>query len=69
MEQKVTVTEVIKEFPTLYGIRRLTTAFRRVRRWNLSRASFIQPAQSRPVALVSILILSSHLRLSPTKFF
>jgi hypothetical protein len=46
-----------------YGTRRFITVFTQARHWPLSWASWIQFAQSIPVFLRSILMLSAYLRL------
>jgi hypothetical protein len=67
MEQRpsweLTVSQLVKKFPTFYGIRRLITAFTRARHLSLSWASSIQSMPPHTTPWRSILILSSHLRL------
>jgi hypothetical protein len=68
--QKVTGFQPIKWFPAFYGTRRIITAFTSARHLSLSWASSIQCIHSSPTSWISILILSSHLRLVlPNVFF
>jgi len=60
---KLTVTQLIKKFPALYGTRRFVTVFIGAHHWSLSRARWIQSTRSHHIPLKYILILSSHLRL------
>jgi hypothetical protein len=53
-----------KDFPLFYGTRRFTTVSTRVLYWSLSWARSIQSISSQTISLRSILILSTHLRLS-----
>jgi hypothetical protein len=53
-----------KEILRFYGIRRFITVFTTSRHWSLSWARWIQSTICHPISLRSILILSSHLRLS-----
>jgi hypothetical protein len=61
--QKLTVTQLLKIFPTVYGIWRFITVFTTTHHWFLSWARYIQSTSSHPISVTSILILSSHLRL------
>jgi len=51
-----------KKFPAFYRTRRFITKFTRVRHWSLSWARWTQSTPCHPISLISILILSSHLR-------
>jgi hypothetical protein len=53
-----------QEIPSLYVIRRFITVFGRACHWSLSWARWIWSAGSHPISLRSILMLSSHLRLT-----
>jgi hypothetical protein len=70
----LTVTQLVKKFPALYGTRRFITVVTTARHWFLSWARRIQSTYSRPFTLNSFLILPSHVRLglpsdlSPLKF-
>jgi len=59
--EKLTGFQLVRKFPTFYGIWRFITAFKSACHLSLSRASLIQSIPSYPTALRSILILSSHL--------
>jgi hypothetical protein len=61
--QKLTVTQLVKKFPTFYGTRRIITVFIRSRHWSLSWARWIQSTTFHHVFVRFILIVSSHLRL------
>jgi hypothetical protein len=56
--------ELVKKFPAFYGTRRLLTALTSARHLSLSWASPVQSSHPHPTSWRSILILSSHLRLS-----
>jgi hypothetical protein len=62
--QKLLVVQLLKNFPTFYGTRRLTTVFMRALHWCLSWARSIQSIPPHPISLWSILILNSHLHIS-----
>jgi hypothetical protein len=76
--EKLTVTQLVKKFPTFYGTRRFITVFTRTRQWSLSWARCNQTTISHPISRRPILILSSYLYLRlpsglffpvyPTKF-
>jgi hypothetical protein len=66
--EKLTVAQLVKEFPALYGNRSFITVFPRRRHWSLSWARWIQCAPSHPSSLRSILVLSSHLRPGPLEW-
>ena len=59
--EKLTSSQLVKKFPTLYGTRRFITAFTSASLLNLSWATSIQSMPSHPTSWRSILILSSHL--------
>ena len=56
--------QIVKKFPAFYGTRKFITAFTSARHLFLSWASSIQFIPSHPTSWKSILILSSHQRLS-----
>ena len=62
--EKLTSLQLVKKFPTLYGIRRFITAFTSACHLSLSWASSIQSIPPHPTFWRSILILSSHQCLS-----
>ena len=62
--KKLTGPQLVKKFPAFYGTRRFITAFTSARLLSPSSARQIQSISPHPTALRSILILSSHLRLS-----
>jgi hypothetical protein len=62
--EKVPIVQPFKKFPAFYGTRRFITVFTRAFHWSLSWARSIQSIPSHPNSLRSILILSTHLRLS-----
>jgi len=61
--EKLTVLQLVKNFPTFHGTRRFITALTSVRHLSLSRASPIQSTYPYPTSWRSVLILSTHLRL------
>ena len=61
--EKLTVSQLVKNFPVFYGTRRFITAFTNARHLSLSQARSIQSMPTHPTSSISILILSSHLRL------
>jgi hypothetical protein len=61
---KPPVAQLVECFPIFYGTRRFTIMFTKSRHWSLSWARLIQSISLHPISLESILILSSHLRLS-----
>ena len=61
--EKLTGSQLVKQFPTFYGTRSFITAFTNARHMSLSWTSSIPSIPPRPTAWRSILILSSHLRL------
>ena len=68
--QKLSVSQLVKKFPTFYGTRRFITAFTTARHLSLSWATSIQSIPPHPTSWRSILILSSHLRLGlPSSLF
>jgi len=67
--EKLIVTELVKKFPAFNGIRRFITVLTTARQWSLSWARSIQSTFSQPFSLRSILILSSHLRMSLSSGF
>jgi hypothetical protein len=58
---KLPVAQLLKNFPTLYGTRRLITVLTRALHWSLSWASWFQSIPLHPICLRSILILFSHI--------
>ena len=62
--QNLTVCHPVKKFPAFYGNRRFITAFTNARHLPPSWASSIQYIPPHPTSWRSILMLSSHLRLS-----
>ena len=58
---KLTGSQPVKKFPTLYGIRMFITAVTRARNMSLSWACSIQSIHPHPTSRRSTLILSSHL--------
>jgi hypothetical protein len=60
--QKLSIVQLLKNFPAFYGIRRFITVLTRALHWSLSWARSIQSIPSFPINLRSILILSTHLR-------
>jgi len=62
--EKLTGSNLVNKFPALYGTRRFITAFTTARHLSLSWANSIQSILPHPTSWRSILILSSHLRLS-----
>jgi len=61
--EKLTGSQLVKEFPAFYRTRRFITAFTSARHLFLTWASSIQSTPPHPTSWRSILILSSHLRL------
>ena len=61
--EKLTDSQLVKKFPTFYGTRRFITAFTSARHLCLSSARSIQSMPPYPISWISILILSSYLRL------
>ena len=55
--------QLVKKFTKIYGTRRFITAFTRARHLSLSPATLILSINPHPTSWISILILSSHLRL------
>jgi len=62
--EKLIGFQLVKKFPTFHGTRRFITALTSVRHLSLSWASPIQSIYLHPTSWRSILILSTHLRLS-----
>ena len=62
--EKLTGLQLVKKFPTFHGTRRFITALTSVRHLSLSWASPTQSIYPHPTSWRSILILSTHLRLS-----
>jgi len=58
--EKLIVTQLLKKFPTFYGIQMFFTVLKRPRHWLLSWSRWIQSTPSNPISLTSILTLSSH---------
>ena len=61
--EKLTGLQLVKKFPAFYGTRKFITALKSVRHLSLSWASPIQSIYPHPTSWISILILSTHLRL------
>jgi len=61
--KKLTVSQLVKKFPTFYATQRFITALTSARHLSLSWASLIQSITPHPTSWRSILILSSHLSL------
>ena len=61
--EKLTSLQLVKEFPTFYGIRTFIKAFTSARHLSLSWAKWIQSLPPHRPSWRSILILFSHLRL------
>jgi len=64
--EKLTGLQLVKKFPAFYGNRMFITVFKSVRHLSPSWSSSIQAIPPHPSTWRSILILSSHLRLSFT---
>ena len=62
--EKLTGSQLVKKFPAFYGTRRFVTTFTSARHLSLSWASSIHSMSTHLIFWRSILILSSHLRLS-----
>ena len=68
--EKLTGLRLVKKFPAFHRTRRFITALTSVRHLSLSWASSIQSIYPHPTFWRSVLILSTHLRLSlPSGFF
>ena len=63
LPEQLTGLQLLKKFPAFHGTRRFITALTSVRHLSLSWASPIQSIYSLPTSCISILILSTHLRL------
>jgi hypothetical protein len=61
--EKLTGLQLVKKFPEFYGTRIFITAFTSARHLSLSCASPIQSKPPHSTSWISMLILSSHLRL------
>ena len=61
--EKLSGSQLVKEFPAFYGTRKFITAFTSARHLSLSRASSIQSIPPNPTSWRPILILSSRLSL------
>ena len=64
LPEKLKRPQLLRKFPACYGTPRFITAFTRSRHLSLSSARLIQSMPPHPTSRRSILILSSHLRLS-----
>jgi hypothetical protein len=60
--EKLTVTNLIKKFPAIYGALRFTTVFTTTRHWSLSWDRWTQYALFHSISLWSVVILSSHIK-------
>ena len=68
--QKLTLSRLVKKFPTFYGAQSFITAFTPARHLSLSWDSSIQSTPPHPASWKFILILTTHLRLGlPSGFF
>jgi len=63
--EKLTGFQLVKKFPTFYGTRRFITTFTSANHLSLSWTSSIQSISPHRTSWRSILILSSHLCLTP----
>jgi len=63
LHEQLTISKPVKKFPTFYGTRKLITAFTSARHLSLSWTSSKQSVPPYHTSWISILILSSHLRL------
>jgi len=63
LPEKLTGLKLVKKFPAFHGTRRFITALTSVRHLSISWASPIQSIYPYPTSWISILILSTHLRL------
>jgi len=63
LHEKLAGFQPVKKFPAFYGTRGLFTAFTSAHHMPLSLASSIQTIPPHSTSSISILILSSHLRL------
>ena len=61
--EKLTGLQLVKKFPAFHGTRKFITALTGVRHLSLSWASPIQSIYPHPTSWISVLILSTHLRL------
>jgi len=61
--EKLTVLQLVKKFPSFHGTRMFITALTSLRHASLYWASPIQSIYPHPTSWISILILSTHLRL------
>ena len=61
--EKLSGSQLVKKFPEFHGTRRFITALTSLRHLSLSWASPIQSIYPHPTSWISILILSTHLRL------
>jgi hypothetical protein len=62
LPEKLTVTHLVKTFPSSCGTRRFITMFTSARHWSLSWALWIQSAPSQPISLRSIQIFPPNTR-------
>ena len=60
--EKLTGLQLVKKFPAFYGTQKFITPLTSARHLSLSWASSIQSTHPHPTSRISILILSSHLR-------
>jgi len=61
--EKLTGSQLVKKFPAFYGTRKFITAFISARYLSVCWASSTRSMPPHPTSWISILILSSHLRL------
>ena len=70
LPEQLTGLQLAKKFPAFHGTRRFITALTSVHHLSLSWASPIQSIYPHPTSWRSVLILSTHLRLSfPSRLF
>ena len=63
LPEQLTGLQPVKKFPAFHGTRRFITALTSVRQLSLSWASPIHSIYPHPTSWISVLILSTHLRL------
>jgi len=61
--EKLTGLQLVKKFPAFLGTRRFITAHTSIRQLSLSSTSPIHSIYKHPTSWISVLILSTHLRL------
>ena len=63
LSEKLTVPQLVKNFPAFYGSRKFITIFTSTHHPSLFRTRSIEPIPIKPASRRSILILSYHLHL------